>query len=120
MSDNLIVNKSFNFAISTIKIYKFLCEKNEYVLSKQLLRSGTSIGANIREAMDGQSKRDFLSKMNISLKEVKETEYWIELLMATEYLNIALHSTYLNDCKEICRILNSIVKSTKLSLSKEI
>lgn len=116
MADNLIAKKSFSFAISTVKVYKFLCEKNEYILSKQLLRSGTSVGANIREAIDGQSKKDFLSKMNISLKEAKETEYWIELLLETGYLNKDMHLSYLNDCQELCRILNSIVKSTKASL----
>ncbi len=119
MSDNLVVNKSFSFALNTIKIYKYLTNKNEYVLSKQLLRSGTSVGANIREAIDGQSKRDFLSKMNISLKEAKETEYWIELLIESDYLCKVEHQYYLNDCKELCRILNSIVKSTKASLSIE-
>lgn len=119
MSDNVVVKKSFSFALNTIKIYKYLSSKNEYILSKQLLRSGTSIGANVREAIDGQSKRDFLSKMNISLKEAKETEYWIELLLESEYLSKIEHSYYLNECKELCRILNSIVKSTKASLSIE-
>lgn len=119
MADNIVVSKSFNFAIDTINIYKYLCSKNEYVLSKQLLRSGTSIGANIREANDGQSKKDFLSKMNIALKEVKETEYWIELLIETNYLDLKQHNQYLLNCKELCRILNSIVKSTKRSLGIE-
>ena len=77
MTDNLILNKSFSFAVDTVDIYKGLCSKNEYVLSKQLLRSGTSVGANVREALDGQSKKDFLSKMNIALKESKEAEDWI-------------------------------------------
>jgi four helix bundle protein len=116
MTDNLILNKSFSFAVDTINIYKGLCSKNEYVLSKQLLRSGTSVGANVREALDGQSKKDFLSKMNIALKEVKEVEYWIELLLETSYLTIDDHGWYLDKCKEICRILNAIVKSTKKSL----
>lgn len=119
MSDNVVANKSFKFAIETINIYKYLISKNEFILSKQLLRSGTSIGANVRESIDGQSKRDFLSKMNIALKEVKETEYWIELLIETDYLNIKTHEDYLSNCKELCRILNSIVKSTKESLLKD-
>lgn len=119
MSENIVVSKSFSFALNTIKIYKYLSSKNEYILSKQLLRSGTSIGANVREAIDGQSKRDFLSKMNISLKEAKETEYWIELLIESGYLSNMDHLSYLNECKELCKILNSIVKSTKLSLSIE-
>ncbi len=116
MSENIIKEKSFRFAIDTINIYKHLVGKNEYILSKQLLRAGTSVGANIREAMDGQSKKDFLSKMNIALKEVKEVEYWIELLLETSYLTIDDHGWYLDKCKEICRILNAIVKSTKKSL----
>lgn len=120
MADNVVVNKSFKFAIDTVTIYKYLCEKNEYVLSKQLLRSGTSIGANIREAIDGQSKKDFLAKMNISLKEARETEYWIELLIETGYLDRDIHSAYLKDAKELYKILNSIVKSTKNSLIKEV
>lgn len=116
MNDNIVINKSFNFAIETVNIYKYLCNKSEYVLSKQLLRSGTSIGANIREAVDGQSKRDFLAKMNIALKEARETEYWIELLISTDYLNVKDHELYFSNCRELCRILSSIVKSTKKSL----
>lgn len=116
MTENLILNKSFSFAVNTVDIYKGLCIKNEYVLSKQLLRSGTSVGANVREALDGQSKKDFLSKMNIALKEIKEAEYWIELLIETSYLNIDEHNWYLEKCREICRIINAIVKSTKKSL----
>ncbi len=114
MADNLVANKSYSFAIDTINIYKYLTKKNEYVLSKQLLRSGTSIGANIREATDGQSKKDFLSKMNIALKEAKETEYWIELLFETNYLEHNLHNNYLLKCKELCRILNSIVNQLRI------
>lgn len=87
MSKNIIVEKSFEFAVETIKIYKQLCNMREYELFKQLLRSGTSIGANVKEAIQGQSKKDFLAKMNIALKEANETEYWIELLMETGYLD---------------------------------
>lgn len=93
-----------------------LCAKREFVLSKQLLRSGTSIGANVKEALRGQSKKDFLSKMNIALKESNETEYWIELLFQTGYLDKNENKNLLWDCKELCRILNSIVKSTRESL----
>lgn len=86
--DNIISTKSFNFAVRIVNLYKYLCsDKKEFVLSKQLLRSGTSIGANVKEAINAQSRNDFLSKMNISLKEAGEAEYWIELLIATEYLN---------------------------------
>ena len=80
-TDNVIVEKSKKFAIRIIKLYKYLCDnKNEYVLSKQLLRSGTSVGANVKEAIRGQSKADFIAKMNIALKEASETEYWLDLL----------------------------------------
>lgn len=116
MSNNIIEEKSFRFAIDVIMVYKALCEDREYVLSKQLLRSGTSVGANVKEALRGQSKRDFLSKMNIALKEANETEYWIELLFETNYLNRNDNKELLRNCKEICRILNSIVKSTRESL----
>ena len=85
-ADNVILDKSKKFAIRIIKAYKFLMEKNEYVLSKQLLRSGTSIGANIKESVYAQSTADFISKLSIALKEAGETEYWIELLVESEYL----------------------------------
>lgn len=114
MKDNIIVNKSFEFAVRIVNLYKYLSDnKKEYVLSKQLLRAGTSIGANIREAVQGQSKKDFLSKMNIALKEASETEYWIELLLATNYLNSKEGKSILEDCVEIKKILHSIVKTSK-------
>ena len=116
VSSNIIEEKSFKFAIDIINVYKMLCDKREFVLSKQLLRSGTSIGANVKEALRGQSKKDFLSKMNIALKESNETEYWIELLFQTGYLDKNENKNLLWDCKELCRILNSIVKSTRESL----
>ncbi|MEY8713786.1 four helix bundle protein [Francisella philomiragia] len=88
MNDNLILDKSFNFSIRVVKLYKYLCEnKKEYVLSKQLVRSGTSIGANINEAQAGQSKADFIAKMCIASKEARETKYWINLLIKTDYLD---------------------------------
>lgn len=114
MKDNIVVDKSFKFAVRIVNLYKYLCEnKKEYVLSKQLLRSGTSIGANIREAVQGQSKKDFLSKMNIALKEASETEYWIELLLETNYLAKREGNSILEDCIEIKKILHSIVKTSK-------
>ena len=116
MSNNIIEEKTFQFAIDIIKVYKELCDRREYVLSRQLLRAGTSIGANVKEALRGQSKKDFLSKMNIALKEANETEYWIDLLFETDYLDRAAYKVLYSDCKEICRILNAIVKSTKESL----
>ena len=86
--ENIILDKSFAFAIRIVKLYKYLCdEKKEYIMSKQLLRSGTSIGANINEAQAGQSKNDFISKMSIASKEAREVKYWVDLLIATDYLD---------------------------------
>ena len=116
MKDNIILDKSFDFAVRVVKLYKFLCdEKKEYILSKQLLRSGTSIGANINEAQAGPSKADFIAKMSISSKEARESKYWIELLIKTEYLNI--HDSHVqsihNDVVEIIKLLTSIIKSSQ-------
>ena len=87
--ENIILDKSFAFSVRIVKLYKYLCnEKKEYVLSKQLLRCGTSIGANINEAQAGQSKNDFIAKMSISSKEARESKCWIDLLIATQYLDI--------------------------------
>ena len=111
--DNLILVKSKAFAIRCIKLYQHLTEdKREFVMSKQLLRSGTSIGANVREAVRGQSDADFGSKMNIALKEACETEYWLELLYETNYISKEGFKSILVDCKHIIRILTSIVKTT--------
>ena len=113
------MDKSYAFALRVIKLYKYLVtEKKEYVLSKQLLRSGTAIGALIKEGEHAQSKADFLNKMNVSLKEANETEYWIELLRDSEYLSTSESLSLLADIAEIIRILISIVKSTKASLDK--
>jgi four helix bundle protein len=103
------VTKSFNLALEIINIYRSLINKREYVLSKQILRSGTSVGANIKEAIKAYSKNDFLYKMNISLKEANETEYWLELLIQSEILTDNNVKNALQHCKEICRILDSIV-----------
>lgn len=112
--DNIIEIKSFDFAVRIVKLYRFLCEqKKEYVLSKQLLRSGTSIGANIAEAQQAQSKADFISKVSISLKEASETKYWIRLLNATNYLSEKEVNSILSDCVEIEKILVSILKTSK-------
>lgn len=112
--DNVIVEKSFSFAIRIVNLYKYLTDKKkEYVLSKQLLRSGTSIGANIAEAEQAQSKADFTFKMNISLKEAAETEYWLRLLHATSYISESECSSILSDCIELKRILSKIVKNSK-------
>lgn len=113
-SENLVVKKSFQFAVRIIRCYQHLCQsKKEFVLSKQLLRSGTSIGANIREAQEAQSKKDFLSKMGIALKEASETCYWLELLIATDYLTPDEAESLYADSIELRKMLSSIVKSTK-------
>lgn len=112
--DNVIENKSLQFAIRIVRLYKFLCEeKKEYILSKQLLRAGTSIGANVTESQQAQSKPDFVSKISIALKEASETKYWIKLLGATEYLSENQTKSILDDCVEIEKILVTILKSAK-------
>lgn len=112
--DNVIENKSFQFAIRIVRLYTFLCEeKKEYILSKQLLRAGTSIGANVTESQQAQSKPDFVSKISIALKEASETKYWIKLLGATEYLSENQTKSILDDCVEIEKILVTILKSAK-------
>lgn len=115
MKNNLIQDKSFQFAVSTVKLYQELIEKKEFVISKQLLRAGTSIGANIEEAIAGQSKRDFLAKMNISLKESRETNYWLRLLKESNLVDINLEPN-LKESQEILKIITAIVKSTKENL----
>lgn len=112
--DNVIENKSFQFAIRIVRLYKFLCEeKKEYILSKQLLRAGTSIGANVTGSQQAQSKPDFVSKISIALKEASETKYWIKLLGATEYLSENQTKSILDNCVEIEKILVTILKSAK-------
>ena len=116
MHDNLVDTKSRDFAIRIVNIYKYLSsERKEYVLSKQLLRSGTSVGANIREARYGQSKADFISKMSIALKEISETEYWIDLLHTTGYINAREYESINLDCTELIRLLTAIVITSKIN-----
>jgi four helix bundle protein len=111
---NIVLEKSRKFAIKIYHLYKLLCEKKrEYVLSKQILRSGTSIGANLTEAQYAASRKDFLYKIQIALKECAETEYWLDLLKDTGLINSEEYASVINDCKEILRILISITKSTK-------
>ena len=112
--ENAVKEKSFRFAVRIVKLCKFLQEdKREYIMSKQLLRSGTSIGANITEAQQAQSRPDFVSKLNISLKEAVETDYWIRLLYETEYLTKEQFTSIIGDCDELEKLLVSIVKATK-------
>ena len=114
MKENLIVDKSMDFAVRIVNLYKYLTkEKSEYVLSKQLLRSGTSIGANVNEAVLAQSPADFVAKMYIALKESGESEYWIKLLEKTDYLSKVQADSILKDCEELTKILVSIIKTTK-------
>ena len=109
--DNLIGNLSRQFALKIIRLYKYLQEtKTEFVISKQVLRSGTSIGANVHEALRGQSKSDFAAKMNIALKEASETEYWLELLRDGDYVSKDDLKEIMDDCIRINRILIAIVK----------
>ncbi|MBE6748804.1 MAG: four helix bundle protein [Ruminococcaceae bacterium] len=118
--ENPIKNKSFEFAIRIVNLYKYLSnEKQEYVLSRQLLRSGTSIGANVSEAQRGQSKPDFVSKMSIALKEANETEYWIRLLYKTEYLDESQFNSLYKDVDELISLLMSICKTTNKNLNKK-
>ena len=115
MKDNVIVDKSKAFALRIIKLYKYLCEeKKEFVMSKQVLRSGTSVGANVKEAIRGQSKSDFYAKMNIALKEISETEYWLELLHESGYIESKNYESIYEDCQAIIKILVSITKTQKL------
>ena len=116
--ENVIEIKSFDFAVRIVNLYKYLTGiKKEYVLSKQLLRSGTSIGANVAEAEQAQSRPDFVSKMNIALKETSETKYWIKLLKAADFLSEKESSSLLANCVELEKLLVSIIKSSKLSFS---
>ena len=113
-SNNIIQEKSFAFAIRIVNLYKyFINDKKEYVLSKQLLRSGTSIGANVEEAIGGLSEKDFLSRLGIAYKEARETVYWLRLLNATEYLNNKEFESLFNDAEEICKILGKVQTTVK-------
>lgn len=113
---NIIVDKTYEFAKRIVKLYIYLSkEKNEYILSKQILRYGTSIGENIEEAQGGQSKRDFIAKTQISYKEAKETRYWLRLLKDTKILEYKLAESLLLDCDEIIRIISSILRSSKIN-----
>lgn len=119
MKENIISTKSYVFALRIIKAYKYLStDKKEFILSKQLLRSGTAIGALVREAEHGQSRADFLNKMNIALKEANETEYWLSLLKDSDYIENNVYLSIQENCSEIIKLLICIVRSTKESLKK--
>ena len=117
MGDNIVKTKSFEFAIRVVKLFRYLQEeKKEYILSKQLLRSGTAVGALIRESEYGESRLDFIHKLSIGQKEINETIYWLELLNATNYIDQKQFESLNNDAVEIIKLLTSILKNTKSKL----
>jgi four helix bundle protein len=116
---NITLNKSFEFAVRVVNLYRYLCEQQkEYIISKQVLRSGTSIGANVNEASAAQSKKDFIAKMSIASKEARETKYWIDLLIATNYLSSSERhiKSLVADIEELIKLLTSIVKTSQQGL----
>lgn len=120
-TENVIMKKSKAFALRIINMYKYLCsEKREYVMSKQVLRSGTSIGANVREGVRGQTKPDFIAKMSVAQKEAEETCYWLELLYESGYINKGFFESMYKDNLEINRILASIILTARQNLKNQI
>ncbi|MFA5651488.1 MAG: four helix bundle protein [Proteiniphilum sp.] len=112
--ENIIKEKTYAFALRVIKLYNYLIETNkEYVLSKQILRSGTSIGANVEEAIRGHSKKDFIARIQIAYKEAREVHYWLRLLRESNYIDDKLAESLLSDCEEIVAILTAILKTSK-------
>jgi four helix bundle protein len=118
VKENVVQEKSFAFAVRIVKLYRYLGEKKEFVLAKQLLRSGTAIGALVRESEHAESKADFVHKMSIALKEANEADYWIELLYQTDFLSQKEYHAIKKDCDELIRLLVSIVKTSKTTLPK--
>jgi four helix bundle protein len=112
-TENIIITKSFAFAVRIVNLYKLLAGNKEYILSKQLLRSGTSIGANVREAHNAESKNDFIHKMGIVQKETGEVIYWLELMKATAYLNESKFQSIILDATELLKIISSIILTSK-------
>ncbi len=118
--DNLIRKKTYDFALEIIKLYKFLTSKNEFVLSKQILRCGTSIGANVEEAQAAQSRKDFMSKLSIASKEARETLYWLRLLNDSKFLDDYENKSFLFDeINSIINIITKIIKTLKEGLKDE-
>ena len=114
MRENILIDKSITFAARIIKLHRYLIKtKKETIISKQIVRSGTSIGANINEANYGQSKADFIAKLHIALKETAETEYWLRLLIMSEYITADMGKSLLEDCLEIKRILIASINTAK-------
>ena len=117
MKQNILKEKSFNFAIRIINLYKFLKkEHKEFVLSQQIIKSGTSVGAIVRESEHAESLKDFVHKLSIGLKEINETEYWLDLLFATEYINEKMYDSLKSDCIELIKLLTASVKTSKTKI----
>lgn len=117
MRENIIKDKTYKFSLRIIKLYQYLSKEiKEFVIAKQILRSGTSIGANIEESTGAQSKKDFIAKFHIALKEAKETHYWLRLLKDSELIEVQLIDSFLNDLNEIITIITAILKSSKLKV----
>jgi four helix bundle protein len=117
MRENIIKTKSFDFALSIVGLYKQMQEKKEFVISKQLLRSATSIGANVEEADAGQTRKDFIAKMSIAAKEARETHYWLRLLQRSQLVSLD-YSTYISAVEEIIRIITSIIKTAQQNINE--
>ncbi len=118
MKENIVKDKSFRFAVRIVRLYQYLCdEKKEFVLSKQLLRCGTSVGAMVREAEHAETKADFKHKMSIAQKEINETLYWLELLKETGYLTLEQFKSIHKEAVEIIKLITSIIKSVKLTIN---
>lgn len=118
-TDNIIVSKTFDLSLKIISLYMLLKKENEYIISKQLLRSGTSIGANVEEAIAAQSKKDFINKMSIASKEARETKYWLRLLDKSELTTISIES-YLIEIEHVINIITKIIKTSQESLAQPI
>lgn len=117
MKENILKNKSFNFAVRIVKLYKYLKKQHgEYILSQQIIRSGTSIGEIIREAEHAESTKDFIHKLSIGLKEANESKYWLDLLFATEFITNKMYQSVNADCEELLKLLTASVKTTKRKL----
>ncbi|MEJ8819156.1 four helix bundle protein [Lacibacter sp. H407] len=114
MKENILKTKSFDFAVRIVKLYKFLKkEHNEFILSQQIVRSGTSVGALIREAEHGESLKDFIHKLTIGLTEANESKYWLDLLYATEFITKKMYDSMNKDCEELLKLLTASVKTSK-------
>ena len=119
--NNVVIDKSFLFAVRIIKLFQYLSnDKREYVLSKQILRSGTSIGSNVEEAHGGISASDFSNKISLAYKEAREIHYWLRLLFASGYINKKIFDSLLYDCDELCKITFSILNTSRIKKSKDI